>query len=376
MRAYVFTDKSLEPYAGRFVWLSIDTENVKNANFLKKYPVSVWPSFYVIDPKSEKIVFRWTGGATVSQLRRILDDAGKTRKKGASQSDQLFARAEKLYGENKYAQAAAAYREALAATPVTSSRYGRAMESLLFSLVMAKQHHECARAALDAYGKLKSSPSAANIAAFGLDCALSIPAGQASRKELIPPLEQAAKEVMGNPKITMSGDDRSGIYQILEAAREDAGDQAGKLALLNEHSAFLEGAASRAKTAEERTVFDSHRVSLYLELEQAEKAIPMLEASERDLPEDYNPPARLALAYRALKRYDDALAASDRALARAYGPRKIGILRTRSDIYKDKGDAAAARRTLEEAIAYAEALPEGQKSDATIASLRKKLAAL
>ena len=38
MRAYVFTDKGLERYAGRFVWLSVDTENAKNADFLTKYP--------------------------------------------------------------------------------------------------------------------------------------------------------------------------------------------------------------------------------------------------------------------------------------------------------------------------------------------------
>ena len=63
----------------------------------------------------------------------------------------------------------------------------------------------------------------------------------------------------------------------------------------------------------------------------------MLEASERDFPDDYNPPARLALAYRAMKKYDEALAASDRALARAYGPRKLVILQARADIYDEEG---------------------------------------
>ena len=53
----------------------------------------------------------------------------------------------------------------------------------------------------------------------------------------------------------------------------------------------------------------------------------MLEQSEKDFPNDYNPPARLALAYKAMKQYDEALAASDRALAKVYGPRKIAVLR-------------------------------------------------
>ena len=74
-----------------------------------------------------------------------------------------------------------------------------------------------------------------------------------------------------------------------------------------------------------------------------------------------------------MQKWDEALAASDRALARVYGPRKIGIYRTRAEIYIGKGDKESARKTIEEAIRYAESLPEPQRSDATIASLKKRL---
>ena len=99
----------------------------------------------------------------------------------------------------------------------------------------------------------------------------------------------------------------------------------------------------------------------------------MLEESERDFPSDYNPPARLAAAYRAMGKYDDALAAIDRALSKSYGPRRIGQFRTRADILIAKGDKEGARKTLAEAIAYAKALPSAQRSDATIAALQKKM---
>ena len=99
----------------------------------------------------------------------------------------------------------------------------------------------------------------------------------------------------------------------------------------------------------------------------------MLQASERDLPGDYNPSARLAVAYRAMKKYDDAIAASDRALAKAYGPRKLGILQTRSDIYKEMGNLPEARKAMQQAVELAESLPEGQRSEKSIASLKKKL---
>ena len=88
-------------------------------------------------------------------------------------------------------------------------------------------------------------------------------------------------------------------------------------------------------------------VSAYLALKQPEKLIPILEQSERDFPKDYNPPSRLSLAYKAMGKYDEALAATERALARAYGPRKIGIYRNRSDIFALKGDKESAKKTLE-----------------------------
>jgi tetratricopeptide (TPR) repeat protein len=113
-----------------------------------------------------------------------------------------------------------------------------------------------------------------------------------------------------------------------------------------------------------------------MELGEPERAIPMLEASERELPDDYNPPARLAVAYKAMKKWDDALAASDRAMAKVYGPRKLGVYSTRADLFAGRGDTTAARKTLEEAIEYAEALPPGHRSEGTIAGLKKKLEGL
>jgi hypothetical protein len=77
-----------------------------------------------------------------------------------------------------------------------------------------------------------------------------------------------------------------------------------------------------------------------------------------------------------MKEYDKALAASDRALARAYGPRKIGMYTTRADIYKDKGDLAAAKETIRQAIEFAKTLPEEQRRDQRVATLEKRLASM
>ena len=376
MRAFVFTDKALARHAGQFVWLSIDTEKPGNASFLTKFPVEAWPSFSIVDSRTETVALRWVGGATVGQIVKILDDgrrAVRGREKGV---EEILARADRAYGERNSADAVRGYREALAAAPKEWPRYGRAVESLLFALQRIHDEKGCAETARDAFARLRQTSSAANVAASGLDCALGLKAEDPSRAALVAALAADCREVLAERRPNIAADDISSVYDELASEREDAKDEDGRKKVLSERAAFLEGEAARAKTPDARAVFDSHRVSTYVALEEPERAIPMLEASERDLPEDYNPPARLAYAYKAMKKYDEALAASDRALAKAYGPRKIGILQTRADIYAAKGDPAAARKTLEETLRYAEGLPPGQRSERTIASLKKKIEAM
>jgi tetratricopeptide (TPR) repeat protein len=186
-------------------------------------------------------------------------------------------------------------------------------------------------------------------------------------------MEPALRRLLADPKGGAAADDLSSGYGSLVEARKDAGDVAGAKKDAEAWAAFLEAQAAAANSPEQRAVFDSHRLSAYLELKQPERAVPMLRASETDLPDDYNPPARLAVAYLEMKKLDEALAASNRALPKVVGPRRIRVLQTRSDIFAARGDAAAAREALEQALAYAESLPPGQRRAGTIEALKKKL---
>jgi tetratricopeptide (TPR) repeat protein len=147
-------------------------------------------------------------------------------------------------------------------------------------------------------------------------------------------------------------------------------------AVQEEHVAMLESEASKAKSAEQRAVYDSHRLSLYIALGRPESAIPMLEQSRKDFPDDYNPCQRLASVYKEMKQWREALAASDAALARAYGPRQFLVLNTRADIQLGMGDKTAAQKTLNDALAKAEAMPEGQRSEGTITGIKRRIAKL
>ena len=370
MRAYVYTDKSLARYAGRFVWLSINTEDSKNANFLAKYPIPALPTLLVLNPTGEKIAMRYVGGATIEQLQKLLDDASK---KTPSTADTLVASADKLASAGKHAEAAKLYENAIAKAPKGWRRLGPTAESLLYSLSQSKDYERCASTALGLYERLRSTPPGAHVATAGLDCATSTDENSAKRADLIDRLYAAVREALADPKIVISGDDRSGMYISLIDSRDAVKDEAGARALREQWAAMLEKEASEAKTPEQRAVYDSHRLSAYIDLGTPEKAIPMLEQTARDFPDDYNPYARMAAAYRAMKEYDKALAMSDRALALAYGPRKLLILRQKADTWIAKGDKEAARQTMADAVAYAKSLPKEQIRAATIAALEKRL---
>jgi tetratricopeptide (TPR) repeat protein len=373
MRAFVFTDKALAKHAGQFVWLSIDTEKAQNAPFVHKYPVRAWPSLYVLDPHKETVVLRWVGSANVGQLEKLFAEATSKAGGHAGGAGAAVARADALYGEGKYEEAAKAYREALVSLLPKSASYARVTEALLFTLSLLKRQAECVDLARESLPRLRGTVSQANLAAAGLACALSLPARNSGRASDVGVFEKATRAALDNPKLRLAADDRSAMYSVLVEAREDAKDDRGAKALAREWVADLDAEAARVQTAEQRTALDPNRLSAYEAAGEIAKAIPMLEASERDFPQDYNPPARLAYVFLKLKRLDDALAANDRALARVYGPRRIRVLLVRADIFTAKGDKAAAKKTLEDALAFARALPEGQRSDSQIASLKKRL---
>lgn len=382
MRAFVFTDEALAEYAGRFVWLELDMEKAVNAPYrAKPLALAALPTFYVVDPADQSVVLKYVGGMTLPQLTRFLDDGRlalrrKGEPRGDTPADRALARADRAYAVADDSTAAVAYREAIEAAPADWPPYARAAEALQFAASRVGAYEVGVSSARLALPRLGRTPSAGAVVAGGLDCAVSLPESEPRRAEWIRELLVPARDLLADRAVPMAGDDRSGLFITVGGALDALGDTAGVRANNQAWSAFLDGEAAKATTPAARMVFDPHRLSAYLELGRPELALPMLEQSERDAPADYNPPARLAIAYQAMKRWDEGLAASDRALAKVYGPRKLTLYNVRVQLYTGKGDTAAARRTLEDALAYAKSLPAGQRSAATIAGLEKRLAAM
>jgi thioredoxin-like negative regulator of GroEL len=357
MKAFVLTDPSLAPRSGEFVWFLMDVENPKNAALKDKFPTNALPTFYVVDPKDESIARRWVGGMTIAQLQGFLDD-GKTAVKGGDTGNgDKLAQADALYGKADYKAAGDAYLAVWPSLKPADAQYARVAEATLYSLSTTDRNTDVIALAEQAEPTLANTTSGASMAVSALGAAIALPADAPNRAEMIKKYEAKTRAYLDRTDIALADDDRSGMYSTLMDARNDAKDEAGAKAAAQTWANFLEGAAARAKTPDARSVFDSHRLYAYIELGTPEKAVPMLLESEKAMPNDYNPPARLTAAYVAMKQWDDALAASDRALKLGYGPRMLRTFQARADAFAGKGDTASARKTMDEAIAYAKGLP-------------------
>ena len=336
MRATVLKDAALAKHAGRFVWLSIDTEDAKNAAYLEKFPWEAVPTFEVIDPAREAIAYKWIGAVDASELAHRFDEGEK------------------------------AFRAA-ATTPAEPA----GADAEVDALARADKNEDCAKKAIDLLATLPQGQMRANVAASGLDCALGAPAEAPWRAEAEGKLEAAVREVVTGPGLL--DDDRSGLYSALVDARDRMGDKDGGTKDAVAWLDWLDKQAKEAPSPEARAALDGYRVSASIRAGKPERVVASIQASERELPKDYNPPARLALVYREMGKYDDALAASDRALKMVYGPRKLTILDARATIYEKKGDAAQVKATLQQALDYAATLPEPQRPKGMIKRLEKRL---
>ncbi|MBS1153264.1 MAG: hypothetical protein H6Q89_4962, partial [Myxococcaceae bacterium] len=233
---------------------------------------------------------------------------------------------------------------------------------------------DCVDLALAEAPKFPRGPSFLNAVYLGLSCQASAEAKEPWKVDAGEQLFALAQEALKVEGIL--ADDRSGLYETLVDHLTEKGDKKGSVELAKEWLEFLEAEAGKAPTPAARAVFDPHRLNAALASGQPQRVVAALAKSEQDLPEDYNPPARLALAYRELGKLDEALAAADRAMKKVYGPRKVRVMETRASILVKKGDLAGQKQVLTEAVTYAKALPAGQRNEKTIARLETQLARL
>jgi tetratricopeptide (TPR) repeat protein len=381
LRAYVFPDVSLRRFSSRFVWLALDTERPNNAAIVDKLGIHVLPTLFVIDSTTEATALAWPGSLTATELGKVLDEALRTASGG--DADAALRRGHRASAEGRTDEALAAYRAALAAAPAGWPGRPEAVDALVTKLGDAKRSRECADTAADVAPSMPGGTARADVVRVGIQCATDGDAqargdsdGGRTDNRNLEALTSLGERMAGDPVDPILADDRSDLFDFVIGGWTSLGrpDDAHRVA--QNWAAFLEREAGRAPSPAARAVFDAHRVAAYLALGEPERALPMLEETARDFPNDYNPPARMGRALLALGRPDDAIASLDRAIGLAYGPRKLTLWSLEADAYIARGDRAGARRTLEKALAFADAIALTGGYPRLRAEIAKRLAEL
>jgi tetratricopeptide (TPR) repeat protein len=357
MRATVFTDPALEKYQGRFIWLALNTDLPANEPFLERFPVDTFPTLLVLEPDRETLLTRVLGSLSVSELIAFLERAEHAFQQGHPKEEERIARADALASKGAHAEAVTAYQEALSNLPADAAARAGAVMSLLKSLAEVDRADECARVAAREAGQLPGTSDQARVLYPGIGCAMDLETEEA--KPLRARMAEQTTRLIATPAEALTPDLRSALYEALVELRHASGDDAEGVALARKWLAFVEENARNARSAEERSALDAHRMMAAMLLEKPERAIPALEQSEREHPTDYSPPFRLAFLYLRTGQRDQALQASDRALALASGGARGMVLAGRAQILLARGERAQAERMLTDALRDLESAPDG-----------------
>ena len=396
MKQSVLTDEAIKKLGPRFVWLEINTDLPINAALQEQFPTAALPTFFIVDPREEKALLSFVGDAPVLQFERFLEDGEQSFHGNIQGPEVLLARSEALQGEGKLAESVELLQQALAEAPQDwGSRErveqvlkqvlteapsdwkarGSTLEALLGVQRELAHHEACVHTALEQLPLLPHAAPWADSAAAGLDCALNLPEQTAGAAEQQAALEAQVREAL-SPHIPLAAEDRSGMYMALVMARAHAGDAAGKKAILEQWLTFLEGEAERAPNPTARLSVNVLRTAAASMVGEHQRAIPALEQSERELPDNSEPPMRLASLYRKVGRLDDALAASSRALPKLEGIYRLSALKERAEIYVARNERDQAVRALRDALDYAKALPPKSMAHNLVVQVEKRLADL
>ena len=378
MQRFVLSDAGMKPVADAVVWASIETETEKNKPVVEQYPLDNWPTFLLIDPESEKVLGRFLGSGSVQEIRAFVQEgvraysaAGKKLDPAASaqrEGDQA-----RMGGELQASAAAYARSVSLSkpADPARPERLTLTARALLKSNT-PEALRACVQLGLAEARNTGDSAVAADFASYVDACASRLPKGDAAAAKLHALAIERLREIAAKKDAPLAVDDRSDALANLVEMLDMAGRHDEALQAMRDRARLLEEAAAAAPDATLASTFDPHRTDTYLYLGEASRAERLLAQREKEMPSDYNPPARLARVLLEEKKLPAAEAAADRALAMMpRSQRRIGILGLKAKILEAEGKPGGA--VLQEQLEVLRGLPLPQRNPEQEAKLEEQL---
>ena len=167
MRQTVLRDAGLAGYADKLVWLALDTERPENVALVEKLNMSMWPTFYVLDPRDQSVQAVFAGGASVEQFQEFLSDGlASFRAKRADGGGEIDAaqgwmtKAAAAVAATQFEEAEAALIKALEVAPPACSRRPDALVELIRARYKQGALDRCAALVFDSMDAVAASKAA------------------------------------------------------------------------------------------------------------------------------------------------------------------------------------------------------------------------
>ena len=374
MQRFVLADPGMKPLADQVVWASVETETEKNKPIVEKFPVDAWPTFLLLDPDGENVLGRFLGSASVQELRAFVQDGVRAYKEKGSGDPawvaQRQADAARIRGDLK--GAADAYGRAVALSKANDPQRAERLDLYISALLRLKELRTCVHLGVKEARNVPDSAVGADFQNYAFSCAASLGKADPEARKMHQLAIARLREILAKKDAPLAVDDRSDALANLVEMLDAAGRHGEALEAMQERSRLLEKAADAAPDATMASTFDAHRVETYLYLGEPKKAEALLRQREKEMPGDYNPPARLARVLLEEKRYPEAEATVDRALSgMPRSQRRISVLELKEKILAAEKKPVDA--VLREELETLRTLPAPQRRPQREAEIQGKL---
>lgn len=377
MKTTVFTDAAMAAIADKFVFVAIDTDRDQNAATVAKYPLSAWPTFYVINP-TEQVAGRLVGSATAAQFVAFVQGSQLTAAPDSVAS--LITQGDQAVTRGDFAAAEPLFAAALQKAPADFARRPELVLALLQTKAKRDDAMGCVTLAVAEAAHMGNASSASDAMALAMGCAEQVAkqneAGAAAAKQMQTVAISTWTKLINDPAAQLSVDDRSDAMANLRSALDEADRHNDALAIAEKQRTLLDETASKAASPLAASTYNWPRAEVYVYLGRALDIAPVLVASANALPTEYDPPYRAAWAFFKGQKYADAALWANKANALVYGPRKPRVVNLLIDIAKAQGDNAAELAARTELVATYKALPPSPANGKALTDAEAGLAAM
>lgn len=376
MQTTVFTDAAMTAIADKFVFVAIDTDRDRNAATVAAFPLTAWPTFYVIAP-NEQVRGRLVGSASASQFVTFVQDSQVAASPQSVAA--LVTQADQAVTRGDYAAAEPLFAAALEKTAKDAPRRPLIVLALLQTKAKRNDYLGCILLANTEAGNLGQTSAASDAMHIAMSCAEPVSKQNEAGSEAAAQLRTVAittwSALLAAPNSQLSVDDRADAMVGLREAYDGMDKHKDALAIAETQRALLDQAATQASSPLAASTYNWPRAEVYVYLGRALDIVPALIASANALPTDYDPPYRAAWALFQGQKYADAALWANKANALAYGPRKARVLTLLIDIAKAQGDRTAELSARRELVANYKTLPATAQNPKALAAAEAELAA-